>query len=85
MADISATTPTTAPAAYAEPEPGRRASAHGGIGRQTVRFLRSSALGSAAAVLLISVAVVAFMADVVAPYHPLEANYDATRVAPGGQ
>jgi peptide/nickel transport system permease protein len=67
----------------AEVEPSRRASAGGGVGRQTVRFLRSSLLGSAAAGLLIGVAILAFMADFVAPYHPLEANYDATRVPPG--
>jgi ABC-type dipeptide/oligopeptide/nickel transport system permease subunit len=71
------------PAAHGEIEPGRRASASAGIGRSTLRFLRSSALGSAAVGILLLVSVLAFMADVVAPYHPLEANYDATRVAPG--
>ena len=79
MADVPATTP----ALYAPAEPTRRASAGGGVRRQTVRFLRSSLLGSVAGAVLIGVAVVAFMADVLAPHHPLEAHYDATRVSPG--
>ena len=42
MADV----PATSPALYAESEPARRSSAGGGIGRQTVRFLRSSLLAA---------------------------------------
>jgi peptide/nickel transport system permease protein len=81
MTDTTATTP----ALFADAEPARRASAGGGLGRSTVRFLRSSLLGSLAAGLLIGVAVLAFMADVVAPYHPLEARYDATREPPSAR
>jgi peptide/nickel transport system permease protein len=75
----------TSPALYVNVEPARRASAGGGIGRTTLRFLRSSLLGSAAAGLLIGVSILAFMADIVAPYHPLEANYDATREPPSAR
>jgi peptide/nickel transport system permease protein len=78
-------TTVTTPALYADVEPSRRASAGGGPGRSTARFLRSSVLGTIAASLLIAVAVLAFMADVVAPYHPLEANYNATREPPSTQ
>jgi len=67
---------------YEDVEPARRVSNTGGVGRSTLRFLRSSFLGTAAAALLIGVAVLALMADIVAPYHPLEANYDATREPP---
>jgi ABC-type dipeptide/oligopeptide/nickel transport system permease subunit len=80
-----ADTTVTSPASYADAEPARRASASGGLGRSTVRFLRSSVLGAVAAGLLIGVAVVAFMADFVAPYHPLEANYSATRESPSAE
>ena len=55
------------PVAHGEIEPGRRASAGAGIGRSTLRFLRSSVLGSAAVGILLLVSVLAFMADVVAP------------------
>ena len=73
------------PAPYLDVEPGRRPSASGSLLTSTLRFLRSSLLGTAAAALLLGISVVALMADVVAPYHPLEANYDATREAPSAR
>ena len=81
MADVSA----SAPSPFTAVEAGRRAPARGGVGHSVVRFLRSSFLGSLAAGILVSVGVLAFMADYVAPYHPLEANYAATRVPPSSQ
>jgi peptide/nickel transport system permease protein len=81
MADVSASSPSL----YVDVAPARRASAAGGPVRSTVRFLRSSFLGSLAAAILIAVGVLAFMADVVAPYHPLEAHYDATREPPSSE
>jgi len=65
-------------------EPSRRPPT-GGVIRSTVRFLRSSVLGSVAAALLLGISIVACLADVVAPYHPLEANYGATRQPPSAQ
>jgi ABC-type dipeptide/oligopeptide/nickel transport system permease subunit len=62
--------------------PARRASASGGFVASTVRFLRSSFLGSLAAAILLTIVVVACLADFIAPYDPLEANYTATRQPP---
>src|SRR5829696_2863447 len=73
------------PALDLDVEQARRPSAGGGTLSTTLRFLRSSMLGSAAAGLLLFVGVVAMMADVVAPYHPLEANYDVTREPPSAR
>ena len=72
----------TPPALLLDAEPVRRTPAGGGVVRSTVRFLRSSVLGSVAAALLLGISIVACLADVVAPYHPLEANYGATRQPP---
>jgi peptide/nickel transport system permease protein len=71
----------TPPVPSAAVEPVRRGTG-GGIVRSTVRFLRSSVLGTVAAALLLGISIVACLADVVAPYHPLEANYGATRQPP---
>jgi ABC-type dipeptide/oligopeptide/nickel transport system permease subunit len=78
MAEPAALTP----AAPIDVAPARRASAGGGPIGSTVRFLRSSFLGSLAAAILLTITVVACLADFVAPYHPLEANYAATRQPP---
>lgn len=72
------------PSLILDAEPSRRPPT-GGVIRLTVRFLRSSVLGSVAAALLLGISIVACLADVVAPYHPLEANYGATRQPPSAQ
>jgi ABC-type dipeptide/oligopeptide/nickel transport system permease subunit len=66
-------------------EPARRASARGGVVNTTLRFMRSSALGTSAALFLIAICLLAFSADIIAPHHPLEANYDATREPPSAR
>lgn len=81
MAETSA----PAPAAFLDVVPPRRAAAAAGAAGTTARFLRSSLLGSAAVGILVTVALMALLADVLAPYHPLEAHYDATRVPPSAQ
>jgi ABC-type dipeptide/oligopeptide/nickel transport system permease subunit len=70
---------------YVDAGPARRGPAASGPLASTVRFLRSSALGSVAAAILLGISVVACLADFVAPYHPLEANYGATRQPPSAQ
>jgi peptide/nickel transport system permease protein len=47
------------------------------------RFARASGLGTACAVFLVAVVLVAVFADWLAPYDPLRADYGAIRQAPG--
>jgi peptide/nickel transport system permease protein len=47
-----------------------------------LRFARSSPLGAACAVILVVMFVMAILADVIAPYDPLEASYGQTRQPP---
>src|SRR5262245_11771362 len=47
------------------------------------RFARASGLGAACAVFLVVVALVAILADWLAPYDPLQADYGAIRKPPG--
>jgi peptide/nickel transport system permease protein len=49
------------------------------------RFARSSPLGTACAVFLVVVALVALFADRLAPYDPLRADYGAIRKPPGAE
>jgi len=46
------------------------------------RFARSSPLGAVCAVLLLTMLVLAILADAIAPYDPLEASYGQTRQPP---
>ena len=50
-----------------------------------MRFLRSSPLGAAAALLLVAVVVVAVFAGQVAPYDPLHNDYSVSRQPPSAQ
>jgi peptide/nickel transport system permease protein len=51
-------------------------------GSGLVRFVRSSPLGTAAAVFLIALVVTALLADVLTPYDPLVTDYGITRQPP---
>jgi len=53
--------------------------------RPLARFVRSSPLGTIAAVLLIGLILVAIFADQLAPYDPLVADYSVSRSAPTAQ
>jgi peptide/nickel transport system permease protein len=53
--------------------------------RELGRFLRSSPLGAASALLLLVACLLALFADLIAPYDPLAASYGQTRQAPSLQ
>src|SRR4029077_18798230 len=73
-----------APAVGGEAWPGRAARREGPLGA-VGRFVRSSPVGGACALLLLLLVGAAIFADRLAPYNPLTANYAVIRDPPFGQ